>query len=89
MGTNCYKVIVMGGIIKFRKSCTFSWMKKDTFISFIVHKRKLVGGALPRPYSRLSLDFLPLSHCQFVAAVVFGVGGMALDPVVVEFVLHS
>ena len=51
MGTNRYKVVIMRSIIKFRKSCTFSRMKKDAFISFLIHKRKIVGGALPRPYN--------------------------------------
>ena len=35
------------------------------------------------------LQLFPLTDRQLVAAVVFGIGGMALYPVVVDFMLHG
>ncbi len=47
------------------------------------------GPPLQYDISLYSFDFLPLGHGQLVAAVVFGVVGVAFDPMVVQFVPHG
>ena len=46
------------------------------------------GGINPSP-TELLFQLFPLVNCQLVAAVIFGVGGVSFDPVVVNLVLHG
>ena len=43
---------------------------------------------MPRPYGFL-FQLFPLRNRQFVAAVILGVRGVALHPVVMDFVLSG
>jgi len=87
ISTNRNKIIVILRIIKIWNSGWFSGIKWH--IQYTTLFNIVKGGLETLPYNYVLFQLLPFADRQFVAAVVFWVGGVALYPVVVYLVLHG